>query len=195
MLSAILAAHVLILLAVISLGRVVIGTASPAMLVELVLEPQAAKAALPAFVVPLPHLLKPEIVIPEPPRFETLAAVQGVDKPAPAPAPAPSISHVSGPAQQVVEPPRFDVAYLDNPAPAYPAFARRTREQGKVMLRVRVDASGQVAGIEIHKSSGSQRLDDAALAAVRLWRFVPARSGDQAIAGIALVPIDFRLEG
>ena len=50
-------------------------------------------------------------------------------------------------------------------------------------------------GVEVHKSSGSQRLDDAALAAVRRWRFVPARTGERTVAGIALVPIHFQLDG
>ena len=62
------------------------------------------------------------------------------------------------------------------------------------MLRVRVDAAGNVEGIELHKSSGSDRLDRAALEAVRRWRFVPARQGDRAVAGVALVPIHFQLE-
>ncbi|MNC90201.1 Gram-negative bacterial tonB protein [compost metagenome] len=62
------------------------------------------------------------------------------------------------------------------------------------MLRVRVDASGNVEGIDIHKSSGSDRLDKAALAAVRQWRFVPARQGNRPVAGVALVPINFQLE-
>jgi protein TonB len=74
-------------------------------------------------------------------------------------------------------------------------FARRAREQGKVILRVHVDAEGRVAGIELYRSSGFERLDKAALAAVRQWRFAPARSGDRAVAGVALVPINFSLEG
>jgi protein TonB len=194
MLSAILAAHLLVLLACVSLGRVAIFV-TPALLVQLIPEAPHVKPTLPTRVVPLPQLRKPEIVVPEPPRFETLAAVELVEKPVAAPAPPANVPIVSGPAAPVAEPPRFDLAYLNNPAPAYPDFARRAHEQGTVILRVRVDASGQVAGIEIHKSSGSQRLDDAALAAVRRWRFVPARSGDRAIAAIALVPVDFRLEG
>jgi outer membrane biosynthesis protein TonB len=29
---------------------------------------------------------------------------------------------------------------------------------------------------------------------VRQWRFVPARQGERAVAGVAIVPINFQLE-
>lgn len=92
-----------------------------------------------------------------------------------------------------IEPPRFDVAYLNNPSPAYPPISRRLREQGKVWLKVRVSADGGAEQIHIHVSSGASRLDNAAIDAVRRWRFVPARRGDEAVAGWALVPINFQL--
>ena len=107
----------------------------------------------------------------------------------------PPVFSSSAPEVATFQPPRGDLAYLNNPSPVYPVFAKRAREQGVVMLHVRVDAAGNVEGIEVHKSSGSLRLDDAALAAVRRWRFVPARTGARTVAGIALVPIHFQLEG
>ena len=95
---------------------------------------------------------------------------------------------------QPIEPPRFDMAYLDNPAPAYPGVSRRMREQGRVILKVLVDAAGAAQSVEVGTSSGSARLDGAAIEAVRRWRFSPARRGAQAIAGWALVPITFALD-
>jgi len=44
-------------------------------------------------------------------------------------------------------------------------------------------------------SSGSPRLDQAALDTVKRWRFVPARQGDQSVAAWVVVPISFSLEG
>jgi protein TonB len=197
MLSAIVVAHALALLALVSIGHAVLEIVQPPLLVKLLPEPPRARPALPSPPVPMPQLRKPEIVIPEPPRFETLAAVQAVEKPAPPPPPVlvPVAIAAAPPPPAVVAPPRHDLAYLNNPAPSYPVFAKRAREQGKVMLRVQVDASGQVTGLEIHASSGFERLDKAALAAVRRWRFEPARAGDRAVAGVALVPITFQLEG
>jgi protein TonB len=187
------------LFALVSIGHVVLEIVQPPMLVQLLPEPPRALPNMAPPPVPMPQLRKPEIVIPEPPRFETLSAVQVVEKPAPPPPPSPApVANVAPPPAPTVAPvaaaPRHDLAYLDNPAPSYPVFAKRAREQGKVMLRVQVDASGQVAGIDIHESSGYERLDKAALAAVRRWRFEPARLGDRPVAGVALVPITFQLE-
>ena len=92
-----------------------------------------------------------------------------------------------------VVPPSFNVDYLDNPAPAYPSIARRMGEQGRVLLRVYVEASGLPASVEVRTSSGSERLDAAALEAVRRWKFVPARQGERAVAAYVVVPIVFSL--
>ncbi len=89
---------------------------------------------------------------------------------------------------------RFDAAYLNNPAPAYPRASRRRGEQGRVLLQVRVDARGLPEQVEIHEGSGYARLDAAAREAVQRWRFVPARRGDEAIAASVLVPIRFQME-
>lgn len=102
--------------------------------------------------------------------------------PAPAATPAP------------VQPPRFDMAYLRNPAPAYPTLSRRAKEQGRVLLHVLVSAGGEAQSIEVRDSSGFERLDRAAIDAVRRWRFAPARRGSEAIAAWALVPILFQLD-
>jgi protein TonB len=94
-----------------------------------------------------------------------------------------------------VVPPNFSASYLDNPAPAYPPLSRRVGEQGKVMLRVLVNAKGNADTVELRSSSGSSRLDDAAVESVKHWRFVPARQGDQPVPAWVLVPITFSLKG
>lgn len=93
-----------------------------------------------------------------------------------------------------VSPPRFDAAYLNNPTPSYPSLSRRSGDQGKVLLRVRVSTSGRAEEIELKTGSGFPRLDEAALATVRQWRFAPARQGDKAIAAWVVVPIVFKLD-
>lgn len=94
-----------------------------------------------------------------------------------------------------ITPPNFNVAYLDNPPPVYPAISRRMGEGGTVLLRVYVSGGGHAEKVEIKASSGSQRLDGAAMEAVRQWQFVPAKQGDQAVSAWVLVPISFNLEG
>ncbi|MND04249.1 Gram-negative bacterial tonB protein [compost metagenome] len=58
-----------------------------------------------------------------------------------------------------------------------------------------VRPDGTPGNVELRRSSGSQRLDDAALEAVRKWRFVPARQGSTPVTAAVLVPIVFSLEG
>jgi periplasmic protein TonB len=88
-------------------------------------------------------------------------------------------------------PPRFDAAYLTNPAPAYPAISRRLRETGVSVLRVRVTTEGQPAEVLLEHTSGFVRLDEAAISTVRRWRFVPARRGEQLAEAWVLVPVEF----
>lgn len=94
-----------------------------------------------------------------------------------------------------ITPPRHDADYLSNPPPVYPAFARRLGEQGEVMLRVLVREDGTPVEVTIERSSGSVRLDQAAVTAVRQWRFIAAHRGGTPVAAPVLVPISFSLRG
>jgi TonB family protein len=57
--------------------------------------------------------------------------------------------------------------------PDYPRLARRRGWEGSVFLDLRVAADGTVSEATVATSSGHTVLDDAALAAVRTWLFVP----------------------
>ncbi|NMM37899.1 MAG: energy transducer TonB [Glaciimonas sp.] len=98
------------------------------------------------------------------------------------------------PTPPALEPARFNADYLNNPAPSYPLFSRRNREQGTVLLNVKVSAQGHAEQVQLKRSSGFSRLDEAALEAVRQWRFVPAQRGSVAVAANVVVPIVFRLD-
>lgn len=124
---------------------------------------------------------------------------QPVQEPAPQPVAAPKAVEAE-PAPQpepepVIEPPRFGVAYLNNPPPSYPSLSRRMGEEGRVILRVLVGADGKPQGVEVENGSGSERLDKAALDAVRKWKFIPARRNNEAISAYVLVPVKFSLNG
>lgn len=93
----------------------------------------------------------------------------------------------------VEEPPRADADYLDNPRPLYPVLSRRLREEGLVLLRVLVNELGLPEVVELEAGSGFSRLDLAACAAVRRWRFVPARRGGTVVSAWVNVPIVFDL--
>jgi protein TonB len=191
--AVIASAHLFAAAALVSLSGIieVIQQVRP-MMVQMVPATTAQAAELPR-TIPPPKLRVPEVVLPNPPPVDNLYTVRMEERTAP-PAPALVSAVIStAAAPPSLEPPRFDLAYLNNPAPAYPPLSRKTGEQGRVLLRVRVDSSGQVEGVEIHRTSGFARLDEAAIAAVRRWRFVPARAGERAIGGIALVPVAFEL--
>lgn len=96
--------------------------------------------------------------------------------------------------KEVIEPPKFGVAYLNNPAPKYPRLSRRAEEQGRVLLKVLVSAEGAAQEVSIEKSSRHHRLDKAAIAAVKRWRFIPAKKGNIALSAYVLVPINFALK-
>lgn len=81
-----------------------------------------------------------------------------------------------------VTPPRSDAVHLNNPKPVYPAVSRRLKEEGTVVLEVFIQVDGSVGDLRVKRSSGFTRLDEAALAAVRRWKYVPARRGNDPVA-------------
>ena len=75
----------------------------------------------------------------------------------------------------------------------YPRLSRRRGEQGTVLLRVQVNPNGRAVAIQIKKSSGSKRLDNAARKIVRNSRFSPAKKNGIAVSNRIIVPIVFKL--
>lgn len=93
-----------------------------------------------------------------------------------------------------VELPSSDADYLKNPKPTYPPLSRRQHEQGQVLVRVLIGVEGTAQKAEIHKSSGFERLDQAALATVLKWRYLPGKRAGVPEAMWFNVPINFVLE-
>jgi protein TonB len=145
--------------------------------------------------------LKPKKVVRPKPAPRPKAIQTPVEPPEPASVPQ-SLAHtapVQGPPTKLPSaepvPPKFSANYLKNPAPDYPAISRRLGERGRVLLRVLVSPEGRSEQVEIDRSSGYQRLDQAAQNAVRKWQFVPARQGDNTVRAWVIVPIVFTLKG
>lgn len=107
--------------------------------------------------------------------------------PSPAPAPvvtAPSKTDVSIPASYSAS----------NQKPIYPNMSKRLGEQGTVVLRVLVKADGSAGEVEVKSSSNYPRLDQAAIDAVKTWRFNPAKIDGKATDEWYQVPIPFKLQ-
>jgi len=75
--------------------------------------------------------------------------------------------------------------------PQYPMDAFRKRVQGKVVLEILIGEEGDVVHAEVRRSV--RGLDNAALAAVREWKFRPGKRSGRPVPMIALAPVDFRI--
>lgn len=161
--------------------------------------PQPAKTPVKPVVTPQP---KTELIVPpprvniaaNPPPVQTAAERPAEPTPqvaAPAPTPAPPAPSGSiGPVRVA----NLASNLLSGAPPAYPKSSRSKREEGTVVLRVVVGADGRVAEASIATSSGHSALDDAALAAVRKWRWSPTVRDGRAVAITGLVRIPFELK-
>nr|WP_298420835.1 energy transducer TonB [Hylemonella sp.] len=167
---------------------------------------------------PAPPAPQPQAPAPQPVKQEVKPVVKPTPTPplpAPTPEPAPMVAPAApvpaqpaieastvaaapaapqAPAPARIELPSSDAAYLNNPKPSYPALSRRLGEQGKVVVRVLIGVDGTAQQAEIRTSSGYERLDQAALATVRSWRYVPGKRNGTVEAMWFNVPINFVLE-
>jgi protein TonB len=82
---------------------------------------------------------------------------------------------------------------IRQPRPAYPASAQRRGLEGKVILQVTVGADGAVRAVAVSRGSSYSSLDDAAVAGVWNWRFLPGKVGGEAKEMTISLPVDFRL--
>lgn len=135
-------------------------------------------------------VVSPADVVAPPPPPEP-APVQA----APAPPGPPSTPAVEAPPAPVMLGSDLAVSCPQRSPPEYPAMSRRLREQGRVVLRVELDETGQISAVHVAQSSGAKRLDEAGLTAVKSWRCNPATRDGKVVRAVALQPFDFILEG
>ena len=88
---------------------------------------------------------------------------------------------------------RTRVRYLESAHPQYPRRAREMGWQGTVVLRVEVNPDGTVGVISVRRTSGYPSLDEAALTAVKEWRFAPLTDGAFSMSAVVDVPVRFDL--
>ena len=93
----------------------------------------------------------------------------------------------------------FSLADLDQaprvvfqPAPQYPPEMKKKKMQGTVHVLFIVDKDGRVKEPRVHKSD-NPAFDNAALGAVKRWRFDPGKVGGEAVQFRMRVPITFAL--
>jgi protein TonB len=133
---------------------------------------------------PVPQLVRAETPVVEPPVI-TLNIEQPPDAITVAVSETPSAPAPSAP--RVVA----EVAYVEAPQPKYPAESRRSGEEGLVVLRVLINELGRAAQIDIERSSGHARLDNAARLAVQRALFRPYVENGVPRMALAMIPIEF----
>lgn len=91
---------------------------------------------------------------------------------------------------QPVVPPRL-THYVK---PPYPPDAREKGIEGTVIVRVLIDLSGNIGGVDIYESSGSSLLDEAAISSANGWEFSPAKDNlGKDMRCYVFIPISFSL--
>ena len=176
--------------------------------------PVAAPAAI--LSTPAPPLPKPvPQVTPEKPKVQPKPkptplpvgespSQHAIDSPAPA-APTPPAPAAPAPAAQsaaatdatptlAIAAPK-NVSHLDCRIvqPDYPALSRRRGETGTAFVHFVVGLAGKIENIELKKSSGYSRLDDAAVGAMRQSSCKPYLENGEAVRAAYTQPFDFSL--
>jgi len=94
--------------------------------------------------------------------------------------------------QHVSRPPALSKP--ENCADDYPFFARVLGQEGTTELAFQVMADGTLSGVKVTKSSGSDRLDNAAVDCVAGWHYRPAIKDNQLVDAPMTVKVDWKLD-
>ncbi|WP_417878932.1 energy transducer TonB [Vibrio sp.] len=78
--------------------------------------------------------------------------------------------------------------------PRYPRLAQRRGIEGTAMYEIWLDENGQQIKQNLLSSSGASMLDQAALEAIKKWKFSPRKINGTSIAHRVQVPIRFKLD-
>ncbi|MEM5311728.1 energy transducer TonB [Paraburkholderia sp. JHI869] len=111
----------------------------------------------------------------------------------PAPAPQAAAATDAKPTMALSAP--KNVSHLDCRIvqPEYPTLSRRRGETGTAYVHFVVGLTGKIENIELKKTSGSTRLDDAALDAMRQSSCKPYLENGEAVRAAYTQPFDFSL--
>ncbi|MDR3100616.1 MAG: TonB family protein [Paraburkholderia sp.] len=149
-------------------------------------KPKPTPTPLPVAEAPSQHVAESAPAEPAPP---------APTPPAPAPAPQAAAAPAQGKPTMALAAPR-NVSHLDCNIvePDYPMLSKRRGETGVAYVHFVVGLTGKLENIELKKSSGYSRLDDAALAAMRSSACKPYMEDGQPVRAAYTQPFDFSLQ-
>lgn len=108
-----------------------------------------------------------------------------------APEPPPSEGPLIAGVGDVSVPVRIEATAVQ---PEYPELARQAKVQGKVILQAVIFKDGSVGDIQVLQTPGEKLgFDEAAIAAVRQWKYKPALQNGRPVDVIFTIVIDFTL--
>lgn len=84
-----------------------------------------------------------------------------------------------------------NVDWLKKPNILFPLVAKRANEHGTVLLSVIVDERGLIDSVGVYRSSGYERLDNAAIRGMRMARFRPYSKNGVAVPIEVRIPVEF----
>lgn len=190
----ILAGHAALLCALILFDVIPVHKKKPLLTVVTMIELQQTPPPAPKEEIKPVEQVKPQVTTP----------VQIVQVPVITTAPIPAVVHAAPPPPPVPAAPAAPMGpvsvsdlgakMISMVPPSYPVECRRRKEQGTVFLTVVLATDGTVAEVHIARSSGSERLDKAALQAVRKWRWSPTIRNGAPVMVQGTVDIPFILK-
>ncbi len=183
-----------------------VASAVPKEVIATFIVPEKAPEPAPPKAQPTPpkevKIVKKAVTPPKPiPVTETPAptAITAPPQPPQPAAPAPQVAAEPTPAPAAPPGPVLPkqitsgIEYIEKPNPTYPSVSRRMGEEGVVEFRVTVNTSGRAEKVDILKSSGYSRLDDAARSALMRAVFKPYIENGRAITVSTVGSLAFRL--
>ena len=191
--AAILLVHVAAFCALVKFDVIEIAPKKKALVVDLIAEPPVPPADKP----------EPEPVVVEKVQPTVIAPPQIVQSLAPPPSPI-MVTTAPSPPKPVAAPAppagpvmigNLDERLLEGRPPRYPMESRRKHEQGTVVVRLLIGTDGRVEQISVAQSSGFERLDQAAIQAIRGWRWQPIVRDGQPVEVRGLYSMPFTLQG
>jgi protein TonB len=150
---------------------------------QVVFIPEQDKVTEPEIKPVKPDIAQQEVV--DTPMPEVVPEIEAPPTDAPPSENAPVASAPTGASQ--------DLKVTTRTEPIYPPASRRAGEEGTVRLRILVDERGMPRDVQLAQGSGFARLDQAAMEAVRKWRFAAANNGSQNVTAWTNVAVTFRL--
>jgi protein TonB len=109
------------------------------------------------------------------------------------PRPVAEDDHRSGPPRRIGGDIKAPVA-IAHSAPQYPESARRMRVEGVVVVEAVIDESGNVVRARVLNDIG-MGCGDAAVGAIRTWKYKPATLNGRAVSVFLEVRVKFQLDG